>query len=494
MEHRTTIETITALRAGAVSSVELTEAAIARIEARDGAINAVVVRDFDRALAAAWEADTARSQGEDGPLLGVPLTVKEAFNVAGLPTTWGLPGTQGIPVTQDAVAVARLKAAGAIILGKTNTPVMLGDWQSANPVYGVSNNPWDLARTPGGSTGGGAAALAAGFTPLEFGSDLAGSLRIPAAFCGVYAHRPSYGLVPQRGFVPPGVPVLSVAPAIDQSVLGPMARSAEDLGLALSVTAGPDDRDATGYELRLPPPRHDRLRDFRVLVIETHPMVPTQADIGDALSQLASQLEAAGCRVGRNAAAVPDLAAIANLHVRLLMSAMSADSPDDAYAAAAARAAAFGPQAQDMAAVFARAQVMSHRDWIAADRERAALQAQWRACFADWDIVLCPVAPTTAFAHDHAPMEARMLDVDGAATPYSLTSLWASVPTPSGNPATAMPVGLDADGLPIGVQAIGPHLEDLTSIAFARLCAQAFGGFVAPPAATRPMADQRSKA
>ena len=182
-----------------VSARELTESAIARIEALDHKINAVVVRDFDRARAAADAADVALAGGEHRPLLGLPMTVKEEFNVAGLPTTWGIEKFRDWRPDADALAVQRLKAAGAIILGKTNVPAGLSDWQSYNPVYGTTNNPWDLGRSPGGSSGGAAAALAAGFVPLELGSDIGGSLRCPAHFCGVFAHKPSLDLVPKRG-------------------------------------------------------------------------------------------------------------------------------------------------------------------------------------------------------------------------------------------------------------------------------------------------------
>ena len=249
MEFATTIELVEALQTRRVSAIELLDRSIARIEAHDDAINAVVVRDFERARAAAGAADAALARGERRPLLGVPMTVKEAIHVAGLPTTWGIPGTQNIEVRESAVAVQRLERAGAVIIGKTNVATQLGDWQTFNPVYGTTNNPWNTARTPGGSSGGGAAALAAGFVSLELGSDLNGSLRIPAHCCGVFAHKPTFGLVPTRGFAPPGVPVLSVNKDVDFGVLGPMARSAADLALALDVIAGPDDAEAIAYTL-----------------------------------------------------------------------------------------------------------------------------------------------------------------------------------------------------------------------------------------------------
>jgi len=268
-------ELLAGLAARHFSSRELLDACIARIIALDPKINAIVVRDFDRARQAADTADAARARGETRPLLGLPMTVKEQYNVAGLPTTWGYERFRDWRPTQDALTVQRLKAAGAIIIGKTNVPTGLSDWQSRNPVYGATNNPWDLTRTPGGSSGGAAAALAAGFVPLELGSDLGGSLRAPAHYCGVFAHKPSLDLVPQRGAGYPGTAPVAVHD--DMAVAGPLARSASDLDLELSVLAGPDELlEGKGYTLHLPPPRHDRLADFRVLVVDTHPLCPRQ--------------------------------------------------------------------------------------------------------------------------------------------------------------------------------------------------------------------------
>ena len=238
LEYRTAEALAAALVARQISAVELTNHAIARIEALDGRINAVVVRDFERARAAAAQADKALAAGERRPLLGIPMTVKEAFNVAGLPTTWGFPRGKDWRPPEDALIVARAKAAGAIVIGKTNVPIALADWQSYNEIYGTTNNPWDLGRTPGGSSGGSAASLAAGYVPLELGSDIGGSLRAPAHYCGVFAHKPTQALVPMRGQTPPGVPALPVD--TDLAVVGPMARSAGDLSLLLDVIAGPD--------------------------------------------------------------------------------------------------------------------------------------------------------------------------------------------------------------------------------------------------------------
>lgn len=242
-------------------------------------------RDFDRARDAAKAADAALARGGTGPLLGVPMTVKESFNVAGLPTTWGIPQAQGFRARDDALIVARVRGAGAVILGKTNVPLVLGDWQSYNEIHGVTRNPWDLERTPGGSSGGSAAALAAGFGPLSLGSDIGGSLRVPAHFCGVAALKPTHGLVPSRGQVPPGAPALPREP--DLAVVGPMARTVDDLARLFDVIAGPDEQGlGVGYRLALRPPRQGALKDYRVLLLDSHPMAPTAQAIRQALDRL----------------------------------------------------------------------------------------------------------------------------------------------------------------------------------------------------------------
>ncbi len=278
-----------ALRAREVSSVELTDEAIARIERDDKVINAICVPDFDRARAAARDADQARARGEDLPLLGIPVTVKESYNIAGLPTTWGMPPHRDYMPAEDAVQVSRLKAAGAVVLGKTNVPLGLQDIQSFNEIYGTTTNPWDHGRTPGGSSGGSAAALASGFGALSIGSDIAGSLRTPAHFCGVYAHKPTLGLAANRGMVPPSAPALPVD--LDLAVVGPMARTARDLTLLLDVMAGPDPLTlGVAHRLALPPARHERLCDFRVLVLDEHPLIRTGSAVRAGVNRVAAAL------------------------------------------------------------------------------------------------------------------------------------------------------------------------------------------------------------
>src|ERR1700730_3835638 len=275
---KTAVELSAALAAKKVSAVELAQDAISRIERHDGKINAICVRDFDRGLEAARAADAALARGEKKPLLGIPMTVKESYNVAGLPTTWGIPAQKDFRPTEDALSISRVRDAGGVILGKTNVPLGLADWQSYNEIYGTTNNPYDLGRTPGGSSGGSSAALAAGYGPLSLGSDMGGSLRVPAFHCGVCAHKPTFALAPSRGHTPPPFPPLPFDR--DLAVIGPMARSAADLSLLLDVIAGPDPMEAgKAYMLALPPPRHGALKNFRVLVILPDPVLPTNAAV-----------------------------------------------------------------------------------------------------------------------------------------------------------------------------------------------------------------------
>lgn len=479
LAYRSAREQAAALAARQVSALELVDLAIARIEKYDGRLNAVVVKDFDRARSAAREADAALARGESKPLLGVPITVKEAYNVAGLPTTWGLPSAHAWKPTEDAVAVQRVKAAGAVIVGKTNVPLFLADWQSYNDVYGTTNNPWDVTRSPGGSSGGSAVALAAGYVALELGSDIGGSLRVPAHYCGVFAHKPTYALVPARGHVPPGVDALPNN--IDLAVVGPMARSAADLALALDLIAGPDEL-AVAYRLALPAPRHTGLRGFRVLVIDTHPIIPADGATRAALNGLADNLARAGADVARASPLVPDLARMAGIYTELLCSIFGADMPIEAYRRIQDQVATLASDDTSLDALRARGTVLTHRDWIRADRVRIALAARWRELFAAFDVVVCPVMPTPAFPHDHSPEQrTRRISIDGAEHPYVDQIVWPGIATLIGLPATSAPIGRSPAGLPIGVQIIGPYLEDRTPIAFAGLIEREFGGFVAPP-------------
>jgi amidase len=473
-------ELTAALCAGEVTSVELTDEAIARIERDDKAINAICVPDFDRARDAARDADRARDRGEDRPLLGIPVTVKESYNIAGLPTTWGMPQHRDFLPAEDAVQVSRLKDAGAVVLGKTNVPLGLQDVQSFNEIYGTTNNPWDHGRTPGGSSGGSSAALAAGFGALSIGSDIGGSLRTPAHFCGVYAHKPTVELVPTRGSVPPAVPAWPVAS--DLAVVGPMARTARDLTLLLDVMAGPDPlTHGVAYELALPPARHERLGDFRVLVLDEHPFIPTGTAVRAGVQRVADALADGGARVERHSALLPSLAESALIYTQLWFAGVGARFPAETYEQLRGLAAGLGADDQGLDAARLRGLVSSHRDWADANNRRELHRQGWRRFFAEFDAVVCPITPTPAFPHDHEPDSMkRRLDIDGVGYPYLDQLVWAGLATMPGLPATAVPTGLSPEGLPVGVQLIGPMYEDRTPLRLAELLEQEIGGFQAP--------------
>ncbi len=435
-----------ALAARDVSSVELVDEAIRTIEAKDGPINAVVVRDFDRARDAATAADAALAKGKRAPLLGVPMTVKESFRVLGLPVTWGYEQFKGWMPNFEGPPVTRLKTAGAVILGKTNVPPGLADWQSANAIYGRTNNPHDLSRSPGGSSGGSAAAVAAGMVPLEMGSDIGGSIRVPAHFCGVFGHKPTVKLVPAWGGAPP--PVTEPGPPQDLSVAGPLARTAADLALALMVIAGPDGDEAKAYRLALPEPRHARLGDYRVLVVTTHPCCATDDEVKGVVESTAAAMAKAGAKVAHASELLPDLAAAHQHYMPMLRTSMSRGRPD-------------------------AAPVDAHV-WMNLLAAQHTLRRRWAALFEAFDVVLAPPFGTPAFPHmADASMETTRLVVNGRETPYGDQLAWPAVATFPGLPATAAPVGRSRAGLPIGVQIIGPFLEDLTPIAVAALLERA---------------------
>ena len=477
---KTATELSALLAAKKVSAVELAEDTIARIERLDSKANAVCVRDFTRGLDAAKAADAALARGEKKPLLGIPMTVKESFNVAGLPTTWGFPPQKDFIASEDALAITRVKESGAVILGKTNVPVALADWQSYNDIYGTTNNPYNLGRTPGGSSGGSSAALAAGFGALSLGSDIGGSLRVPAYYCGIYAHKPTFNLAPSRGHTPPPLPPLPFER--DLSVIGPMARSAADCALLLDVIAGPDPIDmGVAYRLDLPPPRHQALKDFRVLVLDTHPMIATAASVRGAITILTAQLEKAGVNVTRDSILLPDLADTSRLYMRMLLSFLGAGMPPEVRAGARNAAAKLSASNTSLGAERLRGIALSHAEWVIANAARTRLRAQWRDLFETFDAVICPVMPTPAYPHDHSEdQEKRVITIDGVDYPYSDQLAWPGIATLPGLPATAIPLTLSPEGLPIGVQIVGPWLEDRTPLKLADLIERSFGGFVPP--------------
>lgn len=473
---KSALELVAAIKAGQISSRELTEHYIERIERYDGDINAVVVRDFERALAAADAADTAMAQGRDlGPLHGLPMTIKEAYDVEGLPTTWGIPEMRDNIATADADTVAKLKRAGALFMGKTNVPLNLADFQSYNEIYGQTGNPWDLSRTPGGSSGGSSAALAAGLTGLEAGSDIGGSIRNPAHFCGIYGHKPTWGIVPDDGHRLPG----DHKPA-DIAVVGPMARSAEDLAQVMSLVAGPSPHSRSAWQLSLPQPRQRSLSEFRVAVWPNHELAPVATEIADRVQGVAEELARAGATVSDSALPDIDFELSRKVYISLLQGVMAEAIVGEQRDALVGRLAEIDDD-QSLDALMVQGALQDHGTWMRSHNQRYRLRKQWRAFFDDWDILICPQMATTAFPHDHGEGMDRVLTVDNETQPYFQQIFWAGMITVAHLPSTVFPTGPSAAGLPIGLQAVGAEFDDFVTIEFARLLGREIGGFVPPP-------------
>jgi amidase len=476
--YRTAGELASAVRARQISATELVELTFQRIDRENPTINAIVWECREEAIARAKQADDALAKGRaSGVLHGVPVTIKESFAYRGSPSTWGLPALKDAMSPRTAVAVQRLESAGAITVGKTNVPVMLGDWQSYNAVYGTTNNPWDASRTAGGSTGGGAAAVAAGLGALTLGSDLNGSTRIPAHFCGVYGHKPSLELVSTDGFQPgpwdgtPGYPM-------DLSVVGILARSARDLSLALSVLAGPNGEDANAWTWRMPAPRHLRLADFRIGYIaadDSREVAPPSADVGRLYEQTLSALRGAGARLGEGWPAGFDPRKQMSTFAYLLGALIAADMDPAERERARAR---FAKNPHD---AFAAAAVEPHGRWLRETQKRLQVRALWQQYFEKHDVFLLPVTVTAAFPHDHTEMYQRTIETGAGKRPYvEALPYWTMPASLAGLPATVAPIGRTAAGLPVGIQIIAPMWEDGTSIEFANLLADVMEGFTPP--------------
>jgi amidase len=460
-----------------IGCVELLDSYLARAERHNPGLNAIVVWQVDEARARARDADAALARGERwGPLHGVPMTVKESFNVAGLPTSFGNPLWKNNIATGNAFLIDRLLEAGAVVYGKTNVPYMLADAQSYNDIYGTTNNPWDPARSPGGSSGGEAAALAAGFSALGAGSDIAGSLRNPAHYCGIYAHKPTWGLISTRGHAPPGI----MTPT-DISVVGPMARHAEDLDLALRALAGPDLLQRAAWRVELPPPRRRRLGEFRVAAWTSSPLCRIDASVSDLFDRAVAAIARAGATV--DDAARPGIADEEHhrLFMLLLRAATASRMREEDFARQQEIAATISDDDTSDRAAVARGATLLHRAWGSANEARTKLRYAWHEFFTRFDVLLTPVAATGAFPHDHNPnRDERMVNVNGRSVPYAEQLFFAGLASLSYLPATAAPIGLTAEGLPAGLQIIGPEGEDPTTIEFARLLAAEIGGFVPP--------------
>ncbi|MDJ0836098.1 MAG: amidase [Acidobacteriota bacterium] len=468
-----------ALQKRELSCEEALDLHLDRVRRLDGKLNAVPAIDEESARKRAREADTALAAGESwGPLHGVPMTIKDSFEVTGMPTTSGAPKLKNHVSKTNADAVQRLMDAGAVVFGKTNLPLFAGDYQSYNEVYGTTNNPWDLSRSPGGSSGGSAAALAAGMTPLELGSDIGGSIRNPAHYCGVYGHKSSYGIVPMNGHIPGPPGCLTHG---DLAVAGPLARDADDLELAMDILSGPRARESRAWSFQLPPARVERLKNFRVAVWLDDPLQPVETAIVDVLQGVVDQLGKAGARVDDRARPIQKPAAARALYLQLLYANMANGFPEPVLEYYDDLAEDIEEDDRSLTAQMARGISLRFRNYMSRNEKRARLRTEWDRFFQDFDVLICPVMPTTAMKHNHAKMEERRITVNGKEMLYQDQIFWAGLATLAHLPATSVPCGVDPSGLPVGLQAVGPFLEDRTTIQFARALTPLTGGFQKPP-------------
>jgi amidase len=475
LDFASALQAAEAIRKKGVSSVELTRHVFERIDRYNPALNAFAYQLKEDALAQAKKADEALSRQESlGIFHGVPINVKESFAVAGHPNTWGIPAFKDSKAPRNSAAVDRLLGAGAVLIGATNVPVNLADWQSYNPMYGTTNNPWDLKRTPGGSSGGSAAAVAAGLGYLSVGSDIGGSIRVPSHFCGIYGHKPTLDLVSQRGHQPGGGPS---APGFTTllAVAGPMARSARDLLAALKVLGGPEGWDAKAWKWELPPARTQSLKEFRVGYVLDDPVAPLAPDVRAVLEKTIESLGRAGAKMKPGWPAGFQPSALLDTYLYMLFAfevSMSPPNVQEAQKQTFAKIA--GPAAAEALA--------SLPHWQTENLRRLRYRAQWQAYFGEVDVFLSPVSFTAAYPHDHnEPQQQRSIPTTGGPRNYMEGFNWIAHATLTGCPATVAPVGLTDEGLPVGIQIMGPYWEDATPITFADLLAQEMGGFTPPP-------------
>lgn len=476
-------ELIKTIRERRIGSAELLEIYIERYERLNPKINAIVATDFETARNRAKQADEALTKGENwGPLHGLPVTIKDAIEVVGMPCTWGSPELKDFIPERNAVVVQPLIDAGAVIFGKTNVPLFAMDFQTFNDVYGQTNNPWDVTRTPGGSSGGAAAALAAGLTGLEIGSDIGGSIRCPAHYCGVYGHKSTHGIISMHGQAPvPGVFPGDYSIEPDIAVAGPLARSADDLALVMDLVVNSPLPQRKALSIQLPSPRKETLKEYRIGLWLDDPAYPVDLSVGDCLQEAVDQLVTAGASIEEKK---PDINFIDchRIYTDLLNLATVSSIPPEQFEEMKKTAATLSEDDQSNYANNIRSLIRTHREWQALNYQRTMMRQKWADYFRDIDVLLCPVSPVAAFPHDHRTILNRTLPINNSdVTCLDALLPWAGLTCVSYLPATVAPVGFTPEGLPVGIQIVGPYLEDLTPIHVAKLMEEVTGGFTPPP-------------
>ena len=462
-----------------VSSLEVLESFLAQVEKVNPKINAIVALDAERAKEKAIEADNKINlKSKLGPLHGLPMTIKDAFEVEGIVSTGGNPAWKDNIPKRNAEAVQRLVDAGAIIFGKTNVPFLSSDLQSFNKIYGTTNNPWDLERTPGGSSGGSAAALAAGMTPLELGSDIGGSIRVPAHFCGLYGHKPSYNIISEVGHMPP--PPGSILTGNGLSVAGPLARSPEDLEIALDILVSAQEQDSHAWKVKLPKARTKKTKELKIAVWPDEPYAEADNEITNLIKDTAEDLRYAGAKVETVDLPI-SFEEIDKIYSLLLNPLMLAGSPKATFETLAKLNESLDPNDVSELAKVARGSVLKHADWVLVNAMRQNMRQKWREFFNKFDVILCPTCITPAFKHNHNPVHERKLTINGKDDEYLRATLWAGPAVSAGLPSTNVPIGMSSNNLPVSMQITGPYLEDKTCLEVAKVVRNLRGGFKIPP-------------
>ena len=455
-----TVQQAKAIQAGEFSSRELLELLIDRGRTINKELNAIVTLDLDRARSAADDADTALSKGHShGPLHGIPVTVKDALETQGLRSTGGATELSTYVPDRDAPVVEAIKAAGAIVYGKTNLPRWSGDIQSYNDLFGTTVNPWNAERVPGGSSGGAAAAVAAGLSSFEIGTDIGGSIRFPASFCGIYGHKPSFGIIPSTGYLDHINGGLTEA---DVNVIGPLARSAEDLELLTTLM-----RRQKGPLVSSIPPAPKDLSTLKIAVWLEDAFCPLDSKVSAVLEQAIENFAATGANIDRKARPPIDADEAFRIGSWLVTSAMLQSMPEETL--------------NEMGEEGARS-TATHRQWLDHDLKRQKIRLMWAEFFSQYDAIIMPISPVSPFPHDQqGNFATRTLTAGDAPRPYSDLVRWTILTGMAYLPSTTAPIGLDVDGLPVSFQVVGPYGSDYMTIRLAEFIAQHNLGYQPPP-------------
>ncbi|MFP4572083.1 MAG: amidase [Desulfobacterales bacterium] len=476
------VDLAAAIKAGKISSAELLDYYLERVKRLNPDLNAIVQTCEKEAKALAKKADEDLAAGKlQGPLHGVPITIKDTLEVAGMPCTSGAPALKDHVPEKNAETVQAYINAGAIVFGKTNVPLYGGDLQSFNKVYGQTNNPWNPKRTPGGSSGGAAAALSAGLCALEIGSDIGGSIRTPAHFCGIYGHKPSYGIVPQKGHIPPqpGIFTGEHGTSIDIMVVGPLARSIDDISLAMDLLVAPEPAERPARRIQLPEARKKSLDDLKIGLWLDDPACPVDSSVGDVIQNAVDRLSAKGAHIEDRRPEI-DFKESHDCFLSLLAAVMGAGTPDKYFNKWLEEVKELSEDDQSYLARHLRGATQLHRDWSFKNTTRQIIRQKWADFFREFDVLLCPPASLPAIAHDHRYFYDRTITINGRQREYNDLIGWAGLVGVAHLPSTVMPVGRSPEGLPVGMQVVGPYLEDRTPIQTVKLFSETLGGFTPP--------------